>query len=271
MELFCTPICEDPSMNIVSIDPDKRSVLIPLFSNYLPQRIFINSVLEGHSGIALADSRTDPRVAKLTHPGWAILGGDVTHPIAQKFVQQSSEMWVIPISEAWRALIFQVHGHHLKQIRGITFSSESLNLKHLRDLQKQMPLGCHIERIDISLANRLKNEGLSSFPGFSSFADFAERGIGFCATIEGCIISHAVSLMQCREGIHIGIETHPDFRNMGFATVVAARLLEDCIERGVYPHWSASCDNRASIHLAEKLGYVRDGVYEALGVFMETS
>ena len=258
-------------MNIVSIDPDKRDVLIPLFANYPPQRIFIHSVLEGHSGIALADSKTDPRVAQLTHPGWAILGGDITHPIAQKLVQQLSEMWVIPTSAAWHALILHVHGHNLKQIPGITFSPESLNLKHLRNLQKRTPLDCRIERVDLSLANRLKNEGLSTFPGFSSLADFAERGIGFCATIEGRIMSHAVSLMQCREGVHIGIETHPDCRNMGFATVVAARLLEHCVARGIYPHWSASSENVASIHLAEKLGYVRDGVYETLGVFIETS
>ena len=253
-------------MNIVSIDPEKRSVLIPLFANYLPQRIFVNSVLEGHSGIALADSKTNPRVAQLTHPGWAILGGDVTHPVAQKLVQQSSEMWVIPTSEAWRELIFQVHGHHLNHLRGIAFSSESLNLKHLRNLQKRIPLDCYIERVDIRLANRLRNEGLSSFPGFSSLADFAERGIGFCAIIEDRIISHAVSLMRCREGIHIGIETHPDFRNMGFATVVGAKLLVHCLERDIYPHWSASYDNAPSIHLAEKLGYVRDEMYEALGV-----
>ena len=97
-------------------------------------------------------------------------------------------------------------------MHGITFSPESLNLKHLRNLQKQIPFDCHIQRVDLSLANQLRNEGLSSFPGFSSLADFAERGIGFCATIEGRIMSHAVSLMQCREGIHIGIETHPDFR-----------------------------------------------------------
>lgn len=253
-------------MNVVSIDSDKRSVLIPLFANYRPQRIFINSVLEGHSGIALADSKTDPRVAQLTHPGWAILGGDAAHPVAQKLVQQLSEMWIIPISEAWRELIFQVHGHHLKHMQGITFSPESLNLKHLRNLQKRIPSNCQIQRVDISLASQLRNEGLSSFPGFSSLADFAERGIGFCATIEGHIISHAVSLMQCREGIHIGIETHPDFRNKGFATVVAAKLLVHCLGQGIYPHWSASSENAASLHLAEKLGYVRDGVYETLGL-----
>lgn len=78
-------------MNIVPIDPDKRCLLIPLFANYPPQRIFIHSVLEGHSGIALANSKTDPQVAQLTHPGWAILGGDVTHPIAQKAELQTSK------------------------------------------------------------------------------------------------------------------------------------------------------------------------------------
>lgn len=262
---------EGKSVNIVSIDPDKRKVLIPLFANYFPQRIFVNSVLEGHSGIALADSKANPRVAQLTHPGWAILGGDVTHPIAQKLVQQLSEMWVIPTSETWRELIFQVHGRHLKQIRGITFSSESLNLRHLRNLQKRIPLDCHIERVDIPLATRLKSEGLSSFPGFSSSADFAERGIGFCATIKGGIVSHAVSLMQCCEGIHIGIETHPEFRNRGFATAVGATLLVYCLEQGIYPHWSASYENTTSIHLAEKLGYVRDEAYEVLGVPIKTS
>ena len=258
-------------MNIVSIDPDKRGVLIPLFANYFPQRIFISSVLEGHSGIALADSKTNPRVAQLTHPGWAILGGDATHSVAQKFVQQLSEMWIIPISDAWRELIFQIHGHHLKQMHGITFSPKSLDLKHLRNLQKRIPSDCHIQRVDMSLASQLKNEGLSSFPGFSSLADFAERGIGFCATIEGRIISHVVSLMQCREGIHIGIETHPDFRNKGFATAIGAKLLVHCIERRIYPHWSASDENGTSIHLAEKLGYVRDGMYETLGVPIKTS
>ena len=253
-------------MNIVSIAPDKRSVLTPLFADYLPQRIFIHSVLEGHSGIALADSNTNPRVAQLTHPGWAILGGDVTHPVAQKFVQQLSDIWVIPISAAWRALLFSVQGQHLKQTHGITFSPDSLNLEHLRDLQKQIPSDCHIERIDIALARQLKNEGLSTLPGFSSLTDFAERGIGFCVSIEGRIMSHAVSLMQCREGIHIGIETDPDFRNKGFASAIAAKLLAHCMERDIYPHWAASSENAASIHLAEKLGYVRDGVYETLGV-----
>ena len=46
-------------MNMVSIDPDKRSVIAPLFADYLPKRILINSILEEHTGNALADSKTN--------------------------------------------------------------------------------------------------------------------------------------------------------------------------------------------------------------------
>ena len=253
-------------MNIVSVDPNKRNVLVPLFAEHVTERIFIKSILDGHTGIALADSKTDPQVAQLTFGRWAIFGGDATHPVAHQLVQQLSRAWVTPVSEVWRELMFQVHGHHLKQTHGITFSPQSLNLEHLQNLQKQVPSDCQIERVDIPLANRLRNEGFASFKGFSSFANFVERGVGFCATIKGCIVSYAVSTMQCREGIEIGIGTHPDFRNKGFATAVGATLLVHCIERDIYAHWSTGYENSISIRLAEKLGYVRQAVCETLGV-----
>ena len=148
-------------MNIVSIDCDKRDVLVPLFADHLTERIFVNSILEGGTGIALADSKTNPRVAQLTVSRWAILGGDATHPIAAQLVQNLSRVWVIPVSEAWRKLIFQVYSHHLKHAYSITFSPESFNLKHLWDLQKRIPFGCHIQQVDIPLASRLRNEGFT--------------------------------------------------------------------------------------------------------------
>ena len=122
-------------------------------------------------------------------------------------------MWIIPISEAWRELIFQVHGHHLKQMHGITFSPESLNLEHLRNLQKRIPFDCHIQRVDISLASQLKMKGFPVSQVSVHSLTLLNGEIGFCATIEGRIISHTVSLMECREGIHIGLK-----RILTFAT-----------------------------------------------------
>jgi len=81
-------------MNTVSIDPNKRSVLVPLFADHLIDRMFINSILEGQTGIALADPETNPRVARLTVSHWTMLGGDATHPIACQLVQNLSRAWI---------------------------------------------------------------------------------------------------------------------------------------------------------------------------------
>lgn len=81
-------------MNIVSVDPNKRNVLVPLFTDHVTERIFIKSILDGHTGIALADSKTGPHVAQLSFGRWAIFGGDATHPVAHQLVQQLSRAWV---------------------------------------------------------------------------------------------------------------------------------------------------------------------------------
>ena len=67
-------------MNIVSIDLNKRSVLVPLFADHPAERIFINSILEGCTGIALADSKTNPQVAQLTVNRWTSRGVAIKAP-----------------------------------------------------------------------------------------------------------------------------------------------------------------------------------------------
>lgn len=53
-------------------------------------------------------------------------------------------------------------------------------------------------------------------------------------------------------------------RGRGLATACGARLILDCLERGLYPNWDAH-DSR-SLHLAEKLGYRLDHPYRAYWV-----
>jgi predicted GNAT family acetyltransferase len=55
------------------------------------------------------------------------------------------------------------------------------------------------------------------------------------------------------------VETHPDHRRRGIATACSAKLILECMERGLYPSWDAA--NRISVHLAEKLGYREKGAY----------
>jgi len=68
--------------------------------------------------------------------------------------------------------------------------------------------------------------------------------------------------LVCSKGIELNIITDPAFRTKGLATIVAAKLIIDCLEKGWAPHWDAA--NDACLHLALKLGYKPEGAYDIL-------
>lgn len=55
------------------------------------------------------------------------------------------------------------------------------------------------------------------------------------------------------DGIEIEIGTNAKHRKKGLATVAAAALIIDCLDKGIYPSWDAA--NLESVKLAQKLGY----------------
>lgn len=78
---------------------------------------------------------------------------------------------------------------------------------------------------------------------------------------DGDVVAAAcTSALVCSKGIELNIITHPGFRNKGLATIVAARLILDCLDKGIEPHWDAA--NDTSKNLALKLGYEEKGTYD---------
>ena len=101
----------------------------------------------------------------------------------------------------------------------------------------------------------------------SSFEDkerYLELGHGIVIMKEGRIVAGASSFTRYKEGIEIEVDTAPEERRKGLATICAAALILKCLEEGLYPSWDAA--NLGSVHLAEKLGYVFDHEYAAYEV-----
>lgn len=100
---------------------------------------------------------------------------------------------------------------------------------------------------------------------FKDAEDFLKRGLGFVITMGGGIpVAGATSYAACRGAIEIEIDTRPDVRKQGLATACGAKLILECLKRGLYPGWDAH-DSR-SLALAEKLGYRLDRPYTAFWV-----
>ena len=61
-------------------------------------------------------------------------------------------------------------------------------------------------------------------------------------------------------GVYEITQTRDDMQGRGYATLTAARLILTAHERGMIATWDAA--NPASAHIAEKLGYRAEGLYE---------
>ncbi len=68
----------------------------------------------------------------------------------------------------------------------------------------------------------------------------------------GELVAGASSYAFYKGGIEVEIDTKEEERRKGLALVCAAKLILECLERGLYPSWDAH--NKESLALAEKLG-----------------
>ena len=77
-------------------------------------------------------------------------------------------------------------------------------------------------------------------------------GLGFVALRGEELLAGASSYSSYPGGIEIEIDTRKDQRRQGLARACGARLMLECLERGLFPSWDAA--NKTSAHL-ETLGY----------------
>ena len=250
---------------MISIDKDDRRKLSKLFQsfawNYLP-----DAILEGTMGRAIADDAGDPRVAVLEVPNLklSIVGGDASHPAAREYIEQLPKMTGLFFgSEGWEELAQDIHRGKLIEMPRYTFTSEALDITHLREHVSRIPGGYRLVQMDLDLAQRLGEEksrfAEDHMVNFDSPEDFIARGFGFCLLHGDQIASVATTFAVCHKGIEIQINTREQHQRKGLATVVAAHLIMHSLEKGLDPNWDAA--NESSVGLAAKLGYTPQGTY----------
>lgn len=170
---------------------------------------------------------------------------------------------LVPGSAGWEALIREVLGE-----RAVPFTRyatrrkpENFRRDRLIHFTRSLPHGFAIHPIGREIYFTLmEGEWAWDLRGcFAGASDFLERGLGFVVTQGGMLVAGASSYAACDGAIEIEIDTRPDFRRLGLASACGARLILECLDRGLYPSWDA-IDLR-SVALAEKLGYHRGEEY----------
>jgi GNAT superfamily N-acetyltransferase len=250
----------------VEIQAAGRQRLTALFQDCPYDRGLIDSVLEGHFGRAYADSVASPTVARLDSGTFTMLGGDPTAAAVQDLLRLAPISYVTPQTAGWRRTLQDAFGAQMTPLPFRDFSTAALDRAHLARWIGTLPPVFELKRVDRALAEQLPSDLGNGyfFENFHSIDDFLGRGRGYCVLYRNRIVSAATSMAASRRAIDIEIETAPDYRKQGLATVVGAQLVACCLERGVEPRWLAA--NAASERLALKLGYVRGDRYETLAI-----
>ena len=100
---------------------------------------------------------------------------------------------------------------------------------------------------------------------YPDYETYQRLGFGFVLKKGEEIVAGVSAYTSYREGVEIEIDTHRDHRRKGYATICAARMILEALDRGLYPSWDAA--TLWSVGLAEKLGYHFDHEYTTYEVF----
>ena len=88
---------------------------------------------------------------------------------------------------------------------------------------------------------------------YSGWAAFQAEGSGAVVYRGGEIVAAASSFLNVNKEVEMDVATLEDHRGKKLATACVARMLQDCMKRGITVHWDAQ--NDVSRHLAEKFGF----------------
>ena len=83
---------------------------------------------------------------------------------------------------------------------------------------------------------------------YSGFTAFRAEGSGTVVYHDGEIVAAASSFLSLSGEVEMDISTKETYRRKNLATACAARMLRDCMERGITVHWDAQ--NDVSRHMA---------------------
>jgi GNAT superfamily N-acetyltransferase len=85
----------------------------------------------------------------------------------------------------------------------------------------------------------------------------AAGGYAWGAFADGRLVSLACSFFVGERFEDVGVATEPAYRGRGLALACASGLCGDIRDRGRRPSWTTSPENRASLRVAQKLGFVQ--------------
>ena len=244
----------------IKIPANKVKKYHKYFDGYRHARRFINQMKTYPDANLWVDNVDDPTVLYFGIPWINILAGDHSHPDLDLLLEKVGVPLLIYPDEAWKRVLKDKLGDKLVEHTRMTYKSGRLDLDRVRRLVKDLPEGYCLERVDLETGQNIDGHLHAFSRTWGSVENYVDKGLGYCIRYGDKVVSHAGSIFPYTDDLEIQVDTDPDFRRRGLATVVCARLIEECLLNNITPYWDAH--TVVSAGLAEKLGFNDPVKYE---------
>lgn len=225
--------------------------IAPFFFGW--EETFIWSCLQGCMGYAIADDAENPTAAQIVVGDICFFAGQPNAALAA----QAASPIIVPQNEAWSRMIESVWGGRAEKALRYAIKKEPdvFDVEKLTAYANSLEQAYTLKLFDEEIYHQAMREEWSKdlCAQFNDYTDYSKRGIGVAVLQEGKLVSGASSYIVYPGGIEIEIDTKPEYRQKRLATACGARLILECLRRGLYPSWDAH--DLRSVALAEKLGY----------------
>lgn len=225
------------------------------------QQTMIWSCVQGCMGAVYARQGGKPEAAKAVVGGFCFFAGKPDQELME--YKDAAYEIMVPQNKEWEAAIEGIYGNRVcRKSRFATKKQPGIwNRSVLESMAEKLPEGMVIEKIDRKLYDRVMalDWARDLAANFKSWHEYEQHGLGMVVLYQGEPVAGASSYTYYRQGIEIEIDTRVDQRRKGLARACGARLILECLDRGLYPSWDAH--NRESIQLAGQLGYQFDCEY----------
>lgn len=225
---------------------------VKLFENW--DETLIWSCLQGHMGTMIVDDENNLQSAIIHTGDFCFCAG---LPNKNLFEPIHGFKLLVPKDEAWQRLIEAAfEGKAKKTLRyAIKKEPNVFDVEKLKSYVNSLDKNYELKLFSEEMFNLAISESWSVdlCSQFQDYEDYKNRAIGVGILNDGKLIAGASTYGVFNHGIEIEIDTKPEYRGKGLATVCGSKLIIECLSRGIYPSWDAH--DLRSVHLAEKLGY----------------
>ena len=222
----------------------------------------LHAYLDGGRGGMLVDNEAHVTAALIDVGDFCFLAGEPSESLLAKI---KGCKLLIPRNAEWERLIESFYGSRAKKFTRYAIKKEPNGFDKVK-------LRSYVEALDVRYELRLFDyDAFHQALGtewsydlcsqFDDYEDYKRRGLGVAILHQGKLVAGASPYATYPDGIEIEIDTKPEYRQKGLATVCGAALILECLQRGLHPYWDAH--DLRSLALAEKLGYHLDYPYTA--------